>query len=101
MAGAVVATPGAIQSITTLASTTGIALALTLLPILEDQVARGPSNRRAPQGLVRAGSPFSKGKALSVSAGQCLQITPKNEQPLSALPRTYPSRPNPATDSLG
>jgi len=35
-AGAVVATPGAIQSITTLARTTGIAVALTLLSIVED-----------------------------------------------------------------
>ena len=94
-------TPGATQSITTLASTTGIELARTLTAIRQDKITSRLAGRRTPQDLAGGSAPFRQRERLGLlAASQCLQITTQYEEPLTELPRSKPPGPDPAADGL-
>src|SRR5207237_1704720 len=59
-AGAVAETPGATQSITTLASTTGIELARTFAAIRQDKITGRLAGRGTPSDLAGGSAPFGQ-----------------------------------------
>src|SRR5439155_24365394 len=100
-AGAVAETPGATQSITTLASTTGIELARTFAAIRQDKITGRLAGRGTPQDLVGGSAPFGQRERLGLlAAGQCLHVTAQHEEPLTQLSRSKPSGPDPTAYGL-
>src|SRR5207247_3725130 len=99
--GAAAESPGATQSITTVASTTGIELARTFAAIRQDKITRRLAGRGTLQDLVGGSAPFRQRERLGLlAASQCLHVTTQHKEPLTEFPRSKPSGPDPAAYGL-